>query len=376
MKRIVLSVIACVVFIGLSGCSMFIQPFEEPKFVEIGTSESAFMIPLSGDTTKQKEFNSEELTSAHLIAMKRVRVPREWVQTGRKWLLGIGPYSGYYQPQVRVVKVDRGQCTVEWHGQNNGIWAESKDSVGFSTGISLTARIKDSTDAITFLSNYPPEQKTDETDVEVCCGSLPDVLNEEVRARVQKVFAEQAAAEDMDTLRDKKKEILEAIEKDVVDFFQTRGITITTVGQFGGFTYENPKIQDSIDKVFQEQQDKEVALAETKAAEQRKEALKLKGEGKAAEAVAAAEGEAEAIKKVADARAYEAEQLAEREEFYLRLKDLEVQMEWLDKWDGTLPTYMMNAGGNGTTDLLLQVPTPNKLSRPVKTVPAPAPANK
>ena len=40
-----------------------------------------------------------------------------------------------------------------------------------------------------------------------------------------------------------------------------RGITITTIGQFGGMTYENTKIQDAIDQVFISQQEKERAAA-------------------------------------------------------------------------------------------------------------------
>lgn len=69
----------------------------------------------------------------------------------------------------------------------------------------------------------------------------------------------------MDLLRAKKREIMDTVKDGkkwtdengkerelvgVVEFFKERGITITTIGQFGGFTYENPEIQKSIDEVF------------------------------------------------------------------------------------------------------------------------------
>lgn len=363
MKRTVSLLCFGVLVMSLTGCNMVMKPFEKPVFVEIGTSHSAYAVPMSGDTTKQKSFQSKEFLNKHMIATKRIRIPRTWVQTGRKWLLGIGPYTGYYQPQVRVIKVDRAPVTVQWsRRKNNAIWVESRDSVGFSTGISLTARIANNLDATTFLYNYPPSPiETQENDAEVSVSSLREVLNEEVRARVQKIFSEEAAVENMDELRSKKKEIIHAIENDIVPFFANRGITITTVGQFGGFEYENTKIQEAIDKVFQAQQDKEVAIAEAEAAGERKEALRLKGEGKAAESIEIAKGEAESITLKADAKAYEATKLAESEEFYLKLKDIEVQLEWLEAWDGKLPEFLMS--GQGGSNLLLQVPMPKQSSK-------------
>ena len=110
---------------------------------------------------------------------------------------------------------------------------------------------------------------------------------------------------------------------DVVEFFKPRGITITTIAMFGGLHYENPEIQKSIDKVFQAQQDKAVAQAEAEAAKQRKEALKLVGEGEAGQKREIAKGEAEAVKTAAEAKAFELEKLMANPEAYLALKRIE-----------------------------------------------------
>ncbi len=371
MKRISSLLFVVMVAFVLTGCSLVMRPFEEPIYRSIDTSEEAFLVPLEDDTGKQVSTSGDEFFRKHMVHVKRVRIPRRWVQTGRKWYV-FGPHIGHWQPTMRLIRVDRAPVTVQFTGDRNGIWVESKDSIDFSTGISLTARIPEKDDAIIFLHNYPPhtssdslESQEDESQAQTE-SRLTEVLNHEVRARVQKIFAEQAASEDLNTLRDMKKEIIVAIETDVVPFFEARGIHITTVAQSGGFTYKDPKIQENINKVFNAQQDKDIAIAEAAAAMERKEALKLIGEGKAYQTIAeaegkaesvrlAAQGEADAIQLVADAKAYEAEKLAASKEFYLANKAIEVQMEWLEAWKGDVPTMFM--GDSSSSSLLLQVPT-------------------
>src|SRR5678815_3906284 len=108
-------------------------------------------------------------------------------------------------------------------------------------GFTCTALIKEE-DAAKFLYYYPS-------------GSLGDVMDSEIRARVQKTASEVAAKYRLDDLRGRKQEIIDAVSKDVIAFFATRGITVTTVGMFGGMTYENPAIQKAIDETFVAQQE-------------------------------------------------------------------------------------------------------------------------
>ena len=49
--------------------------------------------------------------------------------------------------------------------------------------------------------------------------------------------AEVAAKYPLDALRLRKQEISDAVRQDLTTFFATRGLTITTVGMFGGMTY-------------------------------------------------------------------------------------------------------------------------------------------
>lgn len=374
------------VFVSLFSLLLFIgciKPYHEATMVDIGTSEVAFLIetvnangqaviapPGKGETENQgKTIESGDFYKQRLVNARKVEIPYYWKPTSRV-IFFEDSTNGEWQPAARLIVVDTAPETRHWSKNSSGtaqpIWVESKDSVGFSTGISVTARIENKEDAIKFLSNYPPEEnRTIQTrggaEFFVEVARLSQIMDEELRTKIQEVYAYEAAAETMDLLREKKREIIDTVSEEVIPFFKERGITITAIGQFGGFTYENPEIQKAIDGVFEAQQDEEVAKAEAKAAQERKLALQLKGEGQAQEAVEIARGkadgvkleaeaEAEAIKAVADAKAYEIEKLSSNPEAYIMLKKLEIDMERVNNWDGKYPSYLFQTGG-GDSDL-------------------------
>lgn len=339
-------IVAAVATVILGGC----RPYDVPEYQEIETSHSAFLVPLENDAEEQVTFASEEFLKSHRISNKRVQIPHRWVHKGRWW------FTGEWVGTKRLITVDRAPITREWtankesgtSSRNEALWVESQDSVGFSTGITCTARIPNEEAAIRFLFNYPG-------------GSLANVMDTEIRARIQNVMARKAAEYIMDDLRAKKNEIMDEIERDVVPFFEERGIEITTIGQFGGFTYENKEIQQAIDNVFKAQQEEEVAKAEYAAQIERNKTVELEAQGKAMAAQKEAEGKAEAIKAVAEANAFEIEKALESEELYLRLKQLELEEKRLEKWDGRYPTYLMNlAESEALPNLILPMPTAAK----------------
>lgn len=224
---------------ALSGC---MRAYDKPEYAEIDTSETGFLIPLEGDSGTQAKFQSEQYLRDLKVAAKRVQITHRWSQEGRFY------WSGRWIPMVRLIKVNRSPVTREWTAENNSgtgtkneaIWIESADSVGFSMGFTCTAFIAED-DAARFLYWYPS-------------GSLDHVMDSEVRGRIQQVSAEVAARYDLDTLREKKQEIADAVKKDTTHFFATRGVTVTTLGMFGGMTYENGEIQKAIDNTIIAQQ--------------------------------------------------------------------------------------------------------------------------
>jgi hypothetical protein len=338
-----------------SGC---MKAYDKPEYVEIDTSETGFLIPLEGDGTQQAKFQSEDYLKQRKVAAKRVQITHRWSQEGRI------SNDGHWIATVRLVKVNRSPVTREWMspGATNGeglrrpgqsdqaIWIESGDSVGFSMGFTCTAFISED-DAAKFLYWYPS-------------GSLHDVMDREVRARIQQISAEVAARYPLDMLRTKKQEISDAVKRDLTSFFATRGITVTTVGMFGGMTYENPAIQRSIDDTFIAQQLKVVSQAKFEAQKKENERIELEANAVAERARREAQGQADA--RMAGAKA-EAEAIrviniaameAQTNPLLLQLKSLEMEKARVEKWDGKYPQWWMAGNAAGGPNLLFQVPLP------------------
>ncbi|MDB6018524.1 MAG: Band 7 protein, partial [Pedosphaera sp.] len=339
----------------LTGC---MKPYDRPEYVEIDTSETGFLIPLEGDGTQQARFQSEDYLKQRKVATKRVQVLHRWSQEGR--MVG----DGRWIPTVRLVKVNRSPVTREWSsgqsasgtaqshapaGNDRAIWIESADSVGFSMGFMCTAFIAED-DAAKFLYWYPS-------------GSLAEVMDQEVRGRIQQVSAEVAAKYPLDALRSRKQEIADTVKKDVTNFFTTRGVTVTTVGMFGGMTYENPEIQRSIDQTFIAQQLKTVSLAKFEAQQKENERIELEANGLAERARREASGLADAKRTAAAAEAQAIREVskalgeAQQNPLLYQFKALELEKARVEKWDGKYPVYFMGMGTSNPS-LMLQVPAP------------------
>ncbi|MGZ5565800.1 MAG: hypothetical protein ACXWKG_02195, partial [Limisphaerales bacterium] len=193
-------------------------------------------------------------------------------------------------------------------------------------------------------------------------GSLASVMDSEVRGRIQQAAAEVAAQYPLDILRTKKQEIANAVKNDVTNFFAKRGVAITTVGMFGGMTYENPEIQRSIDQTFIAQQLKVVAEAKFEAQKKENERIELEANAVAEKArreamgladarKTAASGEAESIRKINQALME-----VQQSPVLYQLKALEVEKARIEKWDGKYPTYFMGTAGSSPS-LMLHMPT-------------------
>jgi hypothetical protein len=360
MKRLVATVAAIVslaVFTGILVFGGFIRPYHEPVLAEISNSQEGFLIELEGENS-QADTSAEEYLKSRLVQQKRIEIPYRWKQTWRM------PNWGRWIPAARLVIVDRAPENRLWLADRNrgtssrdeAIWLESKDSVSFSTGIAITARIATRDDAIKFLANYParPQDSADpEETYQVKVSSLAQIMDEEIKNKVQEILSDKANEFDMNELRDRKTDIVGRVRDECQSFFKQRGIMITTLGMAGGFTYANPNVQEAIDAVFQAQQDKQVAIAEAAAAAERKQALKLDGEGQAQREIEIAKGKALAMQAVADAKAYEIDKLAENPEAYILLKQLEIEMARLDRWDGCYPQILLSGGGDPQMPTLL-----------------------
>jgi SPFH domain / Band 7 family len=331
----------------MTGC---VRPYDRPEYAEIDTSETGFLIPLEGNTTTQARFQSEEYLRELKVAAKRVQITHRWSQEGRL------PNSGRWISTVRLIKVNRSPVTREWTAEattgtaskNQAIWIESSDSVGFSMGFTCTAFISEE-EAAKFLYWYPS-------------GSLAQVMDSEVRARIQQVAAEIAAKYPLDALRARKQEIADAVKNDIRTFFAQRGVTITTIGMFGGMTYENAEIQKSIDNTVIAQQLKVVNQAKWEAQQRENDRVTLEANAVAERSRRIAAGEADAKKIAAAAEAEAIRQVnqalaeAKQNPLLYQLRSLEIERARIERWNGQYPGYLFETG-TASPNLMLQLPS-------------------
>lgn len=326
MRNFIMMALVMVLMTVMVGC----KPYNTPKFVEISSSETAFAIPLEGDSMQQDSFASAEYLLEKKVATRRIQIPRRFVKTGRmRW-------SGEYIDTIRVISVDRSPETRQLvAGQAGAIWVESRDSVGFSVDITIVAEIQEN-DVPTFLYRYPMNMENDR-------GSRLDyVIDNEIRSHIQNALAAECAEYNMDILRTMKNEIMESVREQVIPYFAERGVTITNIGMGSGFAYESEEIQRAIDAVVEAQQDKASAVAEQDAQEIRNSTD-----------IARAEAEKSVAQLRADARKYEIDQATAAGRDYIELLNIEVQKEFIEKWDGVRPRVEVN--GESDSGLILDV---------------------
>lgn len=291
-RTLVMSVMFMLIMSCCTGCG-FIKPYDKPELVTIEASQTAFLIPLTGNTEDQASFQSEELLSQAKVATKEVQIPHRWVQTGRM------PGTGEWRAAAKLIVVERTPETREWNSgkdsgtsaKNQAIYAESKESIGFSVGMNISAQIYTEDDAVKFLYSYNNK-------------SLEEIMDTEIRARVESDFVEQCAKHSLNDILVKKEEIMKAVRDDVTTYFAEKGITITVLGMKDGIEYDDTAIQTAINEKFSSEQklvtqenNNKVALA--------------KAEAEAAAKIKAAEGEAEALRIKSEAEAEANRKLAE-----------------------------------------------------------------
>ncbi len=305
IAAVLIGLIACL--LCFTGC----KPYDVPEFVTIEASQTAFLIPLTGDTSDQAAFASEELLEQHKVATKEIQIPHRWVQTGRM------ETQGEWRASAKLIVVNRAPVTREWvsgtdaaTSQGTAIFGESLDGIGVYVGMNCSAQI-DEANATKFLYRYNNTP-------------LATVIDTDIRAMVEDEFNKAVGKYNIADLQANKTDIMNSVVSNVKTHFAEYGVTITVLGMKEGISYENPAIQTAIDEKFSSEQllttqqnlnEVEIAKAEAAA-----EAAKIKAEADAEVLLIAAEAEAEANEKIANSLTPEL-----------------VEMNKIDKWNGVLP---------------------------------------
>jgi hypothetical protein len=308
------NLVLLVALVAMSGC---MGPPEVLPVDEIGPNETAFLIPMEGASKDgQGKFMSEEFLLENKVAGKRVTIPV------RERKIGRGYWSYEWIPTLKVMKVDRTPITREWTDSEDtgtdkgkqGIKVESKESIGFSAGVTITVSITED-DAHTYLYWYNVKL-------------LAEVVDQNIRGYIQTYLANEFGKLTIDECRIKKTLVMEAMAKAVTTEFKTRGISVLNVGASEGLTYESGDVQESIDAAYSAQRKLDRAKVDAKTAKE-----KAKGEAEAS--IAKAEGEAKAMLALAEAEA-KANRLVNES-----LTPNILALRALNKWAGLVPSTLM-----------------------------------
>lgn len=311
--------------VGLSVISC--KPVRVDPIMEIKSNETAFVVPLESGTAEQAKFESVDFLQSQQIAAKRVVIPQRQRDIGRM------PWSIEWIPTVKVVTVDRTPVSRSWtespvEGKNisNSIstfGVESSDSIGFQVGINVSAFV-DERDAAKYLYYY---RGTD----------LDRVMDSNVRERVHTILSREFGGRTLQECKANKNFIIDALKKDVEEYFKVYGITITSIGLAEGLTYEQKEIQDAINKTYIAEMSVEQQKQENRKQEELNKQLLLKAQGEKAQA----------------------EEFAKAAEERQKLVTLEIQkikaealLEGIKKWDGQMPKFI---SGNSGSEFLFQL---------------------
>ncbi len=293
-------IIFCLLFV-LNGCT----PYPTPIVKEIKPNETAYLIPLEGDTKTQDKFQSSAYLEEKKVSAKRIIIPVRWLKTGRFYL------DGKHIPSATLIIVDRSPITREWtsdnsrgtSNKNEGIELESKDSIGFSIGVNITTMIKEE-DTSVFLYYYGGK-------------SLNEITDQNIRGYIQSVLASEFGNYNLDEGKGKNK---------AINHFKQYGITIANLGMADGMNYTDEIIQKNLNDKFIAENEKEIAKQQQeKAIIENKTALLIQ-ENKTALA--------NEFKKAEEAQ-------RARIELEIAMINANVKLKLADKWSGNVPSNVV-----------------------------------
>jgi hypothetical protein len=217
---------------------------------------------MNGDTSSQAKFMSEEYLRDNKVGKASVQINHEWVKTGKK------KSDGYYRALESLVLVDRTPYSVTWtkyvgNGNTDAdlnplrIAVESKESVGYTIPISLTASITEP-DAVTFLYKY--------TEGRTLKSVVDTDVNSYIKTRASAKFGALSLAE----CKAQKQAILDAVFTDATVYFKQFGITLGQFGMTDGFYYDDAKYQEEINRsMLLDVEGRNLATVEANSAKQR-----------------------------------------------------------------------------------------------------------
>lgn len=306
-------------------------PYKVDHYQDFGPSMSIVAVPTEGDSTQQKKVDSVAFLEKNLQQNKRIYLPLTKVTTGR------GPGAFRYDETVRLLAVDRALVSRDWTNDTNtgtsanseAFAVESKDSINFTVGATITCRIEEQNVA-KYLAKYADK-------------TLAQVMDSNIHGECQRLLAKEFGVLELQDCKRQKVEIFDRTFLAIKDKFAEVGITVEFFGNIGGLGYEKKEIQTAIDANFIQE-----IVSQTEGLR------KLAQDERNKIDVSVAEAEAQAAKELFVAQ--EAQELKVSLDTMLKLA--QARLNAAKSWNGKLPTGMMPAD----SPLLFGLQKPNEVT--------------
>lgn len=262
MKKSYLAILGIVLMLAMASCA---RPYQKPHTEEIDSNTTAFLVNLEGDSKDgQAKLDSIDYYESAKVVAKRVTIAQRWEKTGR------GDSEGRWIDTQRLIRVDRTPVTMMWYSETQGdgkggysvvqgakadkpgLSTETKGSVGITVGLQLSGRIEEP-DTARFLYYYGPNR------------DLKSVLNAEVYGTAGSLISNYAATYEDSAFIANKAVWTADLMKKLNEMYKPFGITISSVGGYGGNIFDNPAIQKSIDARLIAEKSKDAAQLEYEA---------------------------------------------------------------------------------------------------------------
>ena len=229
-------------------------------------NETAFWIPDVGDNVNsQAKMDSEEYFNANKVQLKRFIVPHTKLE-------GSGTFTDFYVPAGRLILIDRTPYNREWTGSTKNGTSGKDESFHCqdNSGRNVTAEMTIGTsvlepNAAKFLYRFgvkPPEGDRTKPEViftSVYYGrSLVEAMDTVGRGKILQLVCSEISARNLDQSNHDAPVMLKSIQEQAKAFLAEYGITLDYLGWAGTFTFDE-SVQDSINRNYIAQQDKEIA---------------------------------------------------------------------------------------------------------------------
>ncbi len=235
-RSMALVVFGCLSAMALTACGAGMKA----EIKTIQSNQTAFLIPISADASKQTQLQSIDFLKNKQVAVKQVTIPYEWRQTATT--------GGDWYPTLKLMLVDRSMVTREWTKANNtgtslsdqAFGVESAESVDFKIGATCTAIIEEA-DAAAYLYYYAEKP-------------LSEIMDQNIRGFIQQELFNEFGSMTLEEGQRGKQKVFERVRERLVKTFKERGVTILSFGGSEGMTYTDPKIQAAISDNYAAQQ--------------------------------------------------------------------------------------------------------------------------